>query len=263
MKSKIAILAAALAAAAALPVHAQTSVPTPRSVAPNYTPPAEQTPASPHSGYTYQAPHAGTWDFYVTTGAWFFDDFKMKANNVHVYDSPGHHYDRVSGKFLLNLDDTWSIGFGAGYNFTDRFSLHARFDFANPDYDGVFTAHDGRVYDIWGDADVFSGDISARFDLMTGKFRPFIQGNMGFMYVDTGIRNGRYRYYGWNYYDDYYGWDAPTVDDTYFTLGATVGANVYFSKHVFGQLAYTFNWASTNGNGMMNHRVNISVGWNY
>ncbi|AWI08907.1 hypothetical protein CKA38_06260 [Ereboglobus luteus] len=245
-------------AAAAFSAHAQTSVPTPRSVAPDYKPPQSVSTTPAQTTYAYQAPHAGTWDFYLTTGAWFFDDTKMNARNVLVYDGPGYH-DRVNGKLHIDMDDSWFFGFGAGFNVTEQFSVHARFDFANPDYDAVLTADDGRTYDVWGDADVFTGDISARYDFLKGKFRPFIQGSIGFMYIDTGIRNGRYWHDG--YYWDY--WDAPTVDHTYFTAGVTAGANIYFSKHVFGQLSYTCNWASTSGNGMMNHRVNVSVGWNY
>lgn len=271
MKTKSTLLAV-LFAAAAISAHAQTSVPTPRSVAPNYTPPQSTVSSPTQTTYTYQAPHAGTWDFYVITGAWFFDDTKMKASNVLFYEGrpgPGNSYTRASGKIHIDMDDSWYIGFGAGFNFTEKLSVHAMFAYANPDYDAIFTGRTWEGADVVSrpmsnDADVSIGDISIRYDFLSGKFRPFVQASIGFMYIDTGIVNGRgyWGYWGGGYWDDYY-WDAPTVDHTYFTAGATVGANVYFSKHVFGQLSFTGNWASTEGNGMMNYRVNVSVGWNY
>ncbi|MDF9828626.1 hypothetical protein M2447_002754 [Ereboglobus sp. PH5-10] len=264
MKTKTSLLVA-LFAAAAFSAHAQTSVPTPKSVAPDYKPPQSVSTSPAQTTYTYQAPHAGTWDFYVVTGAWFFDDFKMKANNVRIGSRPNEYSNRASGKMHIDLDDSWFIGFGAGYNITEQLSVHAQFAFTNPDYSATFVGEtrdgDPVTRHTNHEADIGTGDISIRYDLMTGKFRPFVQGSIGFMYIDTNIING----HGWGHWDswDNYYWDTPTVDDTYFTLGATAGANIYFSKHVFGQLSYTCNWASTSGNGMMNHRVNVSVGWNY
>jgi hypothetical protein len=268
MKTKTTLLIA-LFAAAALSAHAQTSVPTPQSVAPDYRPPQTAASSGTQTIYTYVAPHATTWDFYLITGAWFFDDTKMTANNVVFRDTGGRGRDTftASGKLHINMDDSWFFGFGVGYNITEQFSVHGQFLFASPDYTATFTgtSRDGQPVtgDINFEASVSVGDISIRYDFMTGKFRPFIQGSIGFMYIDTGISNGQ-RWGGRDYYyNDYYYWDAPTVAHTYLTLGVTAGANYYFTKNFFGQLSLTGNWASTSGNGMLNQRINVTVGWNY
>lgn len=236
---------------------AQTSVPTPRSVAPNYTPPQTVTPDySASQKYAYIAPHAGTWDFYLMTGCWFFDNSTMNAMHVRVGER-----DYTNGKLRLNYDDAFFFGFGAGFNFTEQLSVHLQLAYASPDYDATFVANDGRVFDVMGEADISSGDIAVRYDLMRGKFRPFVQAAFGFMYIDTGLRNGPGYAYGYGYgWWDYY-W--PTVDHTYFTLGATAGARYDFTRHFFGQVSYTANWANTPHDWMLNQRVNISIGWNY
>lgn len=254
MKTKSTLIAA-LFAAATLSLHAQTSVPTPQSVAPGYKPPVE--PATLATAYTYQAPHAGTWDFYLMTGAWFFDDTTMRESHVRI-----DRDDYIGGKINMNFDDSWFFGFGAGYNITEQLSVHAQFAYTNPDYDAVFKADDGRTFDVWGSADISTGDLAIRYDFLKGKFRPFVQASLGFMYIDTGIPNGPYSYW-WDWYWGGYYSDAPTVSHTYFTLGATVGANYYFTKNFFAQLSYTGNWANTPRNWMYNQRVNVSVGWNY
>lgn len=266
MKTKLTLLIA-LFAAAAISAQAQTSVPTPRSVAPNYTPP--QSTAPMQTTYTYQNPHANTWDFYLTTGAWFFERATMGAHHIlyeRVHGGPDIY---ATGKLKLNMKDSAFFGFGVGYNVTEQLSVHVQFAYANPDYTATF---DGQtitggpstpVHDtVRFDADISTGDIGIRYDFLTGKFRPFVQASLGFMYIDTGIPNGPY-YYWWDWYwGGYYG-DAPTVDHTYFTLGATIGANYYFTKNVFGQLSYTSNWANMPQSWMHNQRINVSVGVNY
>ncbi|MDR1010543.1 MAG: porin family protein [Opitutaceae bacterium] len=276
MKTKTTLLIA-LFAAAALSAHAQTSVPTPQSVAPNYTPPQNTANASSTlTTYSYKAPHANTWDFYLMTGAWFFDNSTMNADHVLIDRDHGHDV-FADGKLKMNIDDAWYFGFGAGYNITEQFSVHVQFAYANPDYKASFNGYtintnpaEPVVRTARGSADISTGDVAIRYDILNGKFRPFVQASIGFMYIDTGIVNGHpWANYYWNYdyYNDYYynGYyrDTPTVDHTYFTFGATAGANYYFTKNFFGQLSYTGNWANTPHSWMYSQRINVSVGWNY
>lgn len=252
------LTALALATFASATAIAQTSVPTPKSVAPDYKPPQTVSPDySASQKYQYVEPHAGTWDFYLFTGGWFFNNTTMHASHVRI-----DHDDYISGNIRMDFDDSWALGFGAGYNITDRLSVHGQFAYTSPDYTAVFHADDGRVYDVWGEANISTGDIAIRYDLTKGKFRPFVQASIGFMYMDTGIPNGPYSYWWDWYWGDYYV-DSPTVDHTYFTLGATAGLRYDITKNFFAQASYTANWANTPRNWMLNQRVNLGVGWNY
>jgi hypothetical protein len=268
----LAIVTLALAAAASPVTLAQTSVPTPQGVAPNFRLP--QT-ASGANTLHYVEPRAGTWDFYATIGGNFHGNTNMRGRNVRI--------DRdnfVGGDIKMNFSDAFAFGFGLGYNITEQLSVHGQFGFSSPDYDGTLAVTDvtsapdvniGDQYRITGEADIFTGDLAVRYDFLPGKIRPYIQGSIGFMYVDTGIPNGQTYWvwdggnWGWDGWGGWGGWytSTPTVNHTYFTLGATAGLNYYFNDRVFAGLSCTANWANTPGKWMPNQRLGVSIGWNF
>jgi len=263
----LALAAFALAAVAASSVAlAQTSVPTPQSVAPNYRVPVNT--ASPTTLH-YVDPHANTWDFYLTVGGYFIDGTNMSAQNVRL---DGNRNNYADGNIKIKFSDAFSFGFGVGYNITEQLSVHGMFSYANPDYDATFTVTDplsssssvavGDRYRVRGSADVSTGDLAIRYDFLPGRIRPFVQGSIGFMYVDTGIANGPTSWWwnGWYWGDGYS--STPTVTHTYFTLGATAGLNYYFTDRLFGVVSYTANWANTPRKWMLNQRIGVSIGWN-
>jgi len=258
------VLAAASASSAAF---AQTSVPTPQSVAPNYRPPQTGVGMASQQVFHYVEPHANTWDFYLTVGGYFINGTNMSAQNVRI--------DRntfADGSIKIKFSDSFSFGFGVGYNITEQLSVHGMFVYANPDYDATFTVTDplssssgiavGDQYCVRGSADVSTGDIAVRYDFLQGRIRPFVQGSIGFMYVDTGIANGPTSWWwdGWYWGGGYS--STPTVNHTYFTLGATAGLNYYFTDRLFGVVSYTANWANTPRKWMLNQRIGVSIGWN-
>ncbi|MDR0902569.1 MAG: porin family protein [Opitutaceae bacterium] len=250
--SKRIISALLIALGATLAATAQTAPPAPKSVAPNYTPPKND------PRYYYQdeiQSRAHTWDFYVSVGAMLFDDIKM--NRVHIYD----RRDDVTrfGNLKLNLDDSFVTSIGFGYNITDKFSAGAEFSYAWADYDGSFVdTGTNEHFRLWGDADIYTGNAFAQYNFLAGKFTPFVRGNIGFMYIDTGIPTERWGRWGHGYYSD-----NRTQDDTFFSLGATAGLRYEFSQHVFGTLSYTANWVDTPSEWTINQKISVSVGWNY
>ena len=276
-RARLTLLALALAATTSAAALAQTSVPTPQSVAPNYRPP--QT-ASGAASLRYVEPHAGTWDFYFTIGGMFTGNANINARDVRV--------DRdtfLDGKIKMRYDDAFSFGFGFGYNITEQLSVHGQFNFASPDYDATFypdnPVNDGSgnpilAYRVRGEADIFTSDIAVRYDFLTGKFRPYVQGSLGFMHIDTGIPNGE-SYWVWDggwgggwggSWGGGWGWGGwyratPTINRTYLTLGATAGLSYYFNDRIFGGLSYTTIFANTSGKWTLNQRIGVSIGWNF
>ena len=283
MKTKL-FTTSLLLAVAMLPAQAQTTVPTPRSAAPDYTPPvplsmsAQNAPASSDTvvsapvasvrtsngaGLSYQPPHAGTWDFYLLAGGWFINKTTMTADNVPT----SRKLDKfASGKIRINIEDALHFGIGLGFNITEQLSVHGQFITTNSDYKGVFHVIENDEETDYplrpGRASINAGDLAVRYDLLQGRFRPFVQASIGYMYIDTGIANGPY-YYWWDWYwGGYYG-GAPTVSHSYFTLGAAAGVSYYFTKNFYGQLSITANWANAPHEWLANQRISISVGWNY
>ena len=273
----LALAALVFAATATTAALAQTSVPTPQSVAPNWRPPQQAGFNTAPSALRFVEPHAGTWDFYITLGGLFPGNTNMSARNVRV--DPNNFLD---GRIKMKFDDAFTFGFGVGYNITEQLSVHGQFSFASPDYDATFypdrpvndptTGNPIPAYRIRGSADISTGDLAVRYDILPGKIRPYVQGSIGFMYIDTGIPNGQNYWVwggsgggGWGGWGGWGNWytATPTVTHTYFTLGATAGLSYYFTDRVFGGLAYTFNWANTPSKWMLNQRLGVSVGWNF
>lgn len=252
-----------IALGAPLAATAQTSPPTPRSVAPNYTSPKND------PRYYYQdeiQSRARTWDFYLTAGYVLFDD--NKANNQTIYDWQEEVY--RTGNLKFDFDDALSFGFGFGYNFTEKISAGAEFSFSQPDYEASFYettgADAGTTYRISGEADIYTGDAFLQYNFMTGKFTPYVRGAIGFMYVDTGIPTGPTDWYSW--WDYWWGGyytvgDTPTQDDTYFTASVTAGLRYDFGNHVYGTASYSASWIDAPRDWDLNQRISISVGWNY
>jgi hypothetical protein len=246
-----------------LAATAQTSPPTPQSVAPNYTPPKND------PKYYYQdeiQSRAHTWDFYLAPGVVLFKD--TKADNQTLYDRKAHDY--RTGNLKFDFDNAFSFGFGFDYNFTEKFAAGAEVFFARPDYEASFyeTTGDnaGTTYRIVGEADVCAGNAFIQYNFMSGKFTPFVRGDIGFMYIDTGIPTGptEWGYWGDYWWDDYYATrDTPTKDDTYLMAGASAGLRYDFNRHVYGTISYTANWIDVHGEWDLNQRIGVTVGWNY
>lgn len=253
-------LLAVLALAPALAATAQTAPPTPKTVAPNYTPPKND------PKYYYQdeiQSRAHTWDFYLTPGVMIPGDARINNETVFLRwrDEDGHRQSgRIRGDLKLDLDTAFAFGLGFDYNFTENFAAGAEMNFSAPDYKGVFHDVDtGDTYLINGDANLYTFNAFAQYNFIKGKFTPFVRGNLGFMYLDSGISSG----YRWNshYYYDYY--DEPTVDDTYLLLGASAGLRYDFNRHVSGAISYTANWVKSGKDWKLNHLIGVTAGWNY
>jgi hypothetical protein len=257
-------LLAALALGPGLAASAQTSPPAPRSVAPNYTPPKND------PKYYYQdeiQSRARTWDFYLTPGYMLFHD--SKAVNQTLYDRrEGGTY--RTGNLKFDFDDSFSFGLGFDYNITEKLSVGAETFFARPDYEASFhetTGPDaGKTYRIAGEADIYTWNAFVQYNFLKQKLTPFVRGNAGFMYIDTGIPTAPTEWSRWGDYwwDEYYTASrTPTKNDTYFMAGATAGLRYDFNRHVYGAASYTANWTENHRKWNLNQRISITVGWNY
>jgi opacity protein-like surface antigen len=247
-----------IALGSTLAAIAQTAPPTPKSVAPNYTPPKHD------PKYYYQdeiQSRAHSWDFYLAPGVLFPGNAKINNETVFLrWIEDGHRESAyIRGDLKLNLDTAVAFGFGFDYNFTDNLAVGAEMNFASPDYKGVFhDADTGDTYTINGDADLYTFNAFAQYNFLKGKFTPFARGNLGIMYLDSGISSGDWWHsYSYRYYDE------PTVDDTFFMLGATAGLRYDFNRHVSGAVSYTANWVKSHKDWELNQLISVTVGWNY
>ncbi|MDR0353530.1 MAG: porin family protein [Opitutaceae bacterium] len=244
---------------ATLAATAQTSPPTPRSVAPNYTPPKND------PKYYYQdeiQSRSHTWDFYLKPGVMIPSDAKINNETVlfRWREDGRWESDYIRGDLKLDLDTAFAFGFGFDYNFTGNLAVGVEMNFTSSDYKGVFhDADTGDDYKINGDASIYMFNAFVQYNFIKGKFTPFVRGNLGFMYLDSGISSGDW----WTTWHNYRYYDEPTVDDTYFMLGASAGLRYDFNHHVSGAVSYTANWIKSHKDWELQQLIGVSVGWNY
>lgn len=251
-------------------LNAQTAPPTPQSVAPGFTAPANSTyPARP--AFVFAHSRAYTWDFYLIAGYTFNDSSDF--NNISIFNpfaNEGAGANTI-GNMRFKLDDAFNFGFGFNYNIDEHFAVGAEFAYSRPSYDASFTVTNGpdagSRFRITGRADVYTGNAFVQYNFTSrNKWTPYIRGNLGFYWMDTGIPTGPTQFYWW--WDWWWGryfvvGSTPTKSDTYLTLGATAGLRYDFDNHVYATGAYDASWINTRHDWMLSQRISLAIGWNY
>ena len=172
-----------------------------------------------------------------------------------VYFSPNY----VAAKTLsfdqgaqveLNDRTGWSLGFG--FNFTNHVSGDFVFSSGNGSY-AVKTVDDmDQPVEYSNNMYSSSMMIGMTYNMIDGPFTPYISGNIGATFVDTGIRDGGG--YDSCYYDPFYGYVCgvyeTTKTSTEFAYGASVGLrydlkNQLFLKAGVGVSVVNFNASNT------------------
>ena len=163
----------------------------------------------------------------------------------------------------LELQDSLGWGFGFGYNFNQRFNLGMVFSWRSVNYNA--TAIDGddpdNTHRYSGSMSISTIAITGDWNLLQGPITPYLNGNLGWMLVDTNIFAG---YNGGCWWDPWWGYVCGNYPTTY-GVNATVaslGAGMRFdlSPSVFARVGYERGWTDidrTSGTNMV--RIDIGL----
>ena len=136
-------------------------------------------------------------------------------------------------KVALNDRSGWSLGFG--FNFTDNVSAEIIFGTGTGNYAVATTTDDGKPYEYSNTMSSSSMLIGMTYNVIDGPFTPYISGNFGASFVDTGVKDGGG--YESCYYDPWYGYVCgvyeTTKTSTDFTYGASIGLRYDFDNKLF------------------------------
>ena len=162
---------------------------------------------------------AGNWDFSI--GAIYQD--RETSNGV--------------GGSSLAIDDALGLGFNIGYNFTNKLSLGADFDFLRPDYTAIIVnvndPNDTRRIDHT--LSQFNGRFKGTFNFLDGPFTPFVEIGAGWTYIDSNVANGPPITGCW--WDPWWGERCAlfynTFTSTDFTYGGGLGLRYEFAGGSF------------------------------
>ena len=161
-----------------------------------------------------------------------------REQHWEVYFSPNYVASKAltfdnDVKVALNDRSGWSLGFG--FNFTDNVSAEIIFGTGTGNYAVATTTDDGKPYEYSNTMTSSSMVIGMTYNVIDGPFTPYISGNFGASFVDTGIKDGGG--YESCYYDPFYGYVCgvyeTTKTSTDFIYGASIGLRYDFDNKLF------------------------------
>lgn len=148
------------------------------------------------------------------------------------------------GGSTLDIDDAIGLGINVGYNFTNRLSLGFDLDWISPDYkavliDDTVVPAETRVIDH--EFTQFNTRIKGTFNLLDGPFMPFVEGGIGWTFIDSNVADGPpitgcWWHPWWGYIcDNFY----STFSETTFTYGLGLGFRYHFRGDTFLKASYS------------------------
>ena len=97
-----------------------------------------------------------------------------------------------SGGSFLEVSNELGLAFNVGYNFTNKLSLNADFDFIRPDFTAIIANENDPNDTIRIDHTMsqFNGRIKGTLNFMDGPFTPYVDLGFGWTYVDSNVASG-------------------------------------------------------------------------
>ena len=161
-----------------------------------------------------------------------------REQHWEVYFSPNYVASKTltfdnDVKVALNDRSGWSLGFG--FNFTDNVSAELVFGTGTGNYAVATTTDDGKPYEYSNTMTSSSMVIGMTYNIIDGPFTPYVSGNFGASFVDTGVKDGGG--YDTCYYDPFYGYVCgvyeTTKTSTDFTYAGSVGLRYDLENKLF------------------------------
>ena len=165
----------------------------------------------------------------------------QRARHGEFYLGPvfidGKSYSFEGGS-TARTDTGTGLEFGYAYNFNANFSAGVEFGWATQDYSANVNPGPGNAFPqgrINGSIDSSTLRFVGTWNILDGRFTPFVTGGFGWTYIDTNIPSGLPESFCWYYpwYGQYCGTYVPTHDTTKFSYNAGAGLRLDVGKGVF------------------------------
>lgn len=148
------------------------------------------------------------------------------------------------GGASLQLNDDLGWGFGFSYYVSDQLSVGFLWGWRGLNYTAT-VARDDAVFDTysnWMDSSTLA--LPVEYILTRGKFAPYVNGSLGWTFIDSNIVSD---YYGGGcYWDPWYGYICYDSYDTYsteaFTYSLGAGVRMELSPTVYLRIGYEKGW---------------------
>lgn len=150
------------------------------------------------------------------------------------------------GGSRLDFDDDLGLALAFGYRFTPRFELQFGIDWNNVNYRGVLQSAQlpGVSANVHGDMESFTPHLDAVFNFMNGPLTPYIQGGIGWSFIDTNIPTGQVSIGCW--WDPWWGQICTpyqaTLSTDQLTYQAGLGLRWDFGEESTMRVSYEKTW---------------------
>lgn len=144
---------------------------------------------------------------------------------------------QFNGGAVADINEHSGFGIGIGYNFSDHLELELDIGSANANYTGTRILDDGSNTPEKYNGTFYTShmDLGLSYNLFAARFTPFVRGNIGLTYVDSGIPTGNIGSVCW--WDPWWGYYCGPYAQTYTTselnYGADVGLRFDISNKIF------------------------------
>lgn len=174
-----------------------------------------------------------------------------------------------TGGSSLEVDSEIGLAFNVGYNFTNKLSLNADFDFLRPDFTAII-ANENDPTDtrrIDHSMSQFNGRIKGTWNMLDGPFTPYAEIGFGWTYVDSNVASGPpvtgcWWHPWWGYIcSNFYN----TFSGTNTSYGGALGLRYEFPGQSFLKASYSL-WELDTGSDTADPRLDsfkVEYGWRF
>lgn len=128
-----------------------------------------------------------------------------------------------------DINQLSGFAIGVGYNFDQHLELELDFASTNGNYTGTRIIDDGNNTEDSYNGSLYSShmNLGLSYNFLSSWITPYIKGNIGLNYIDSGIPTGDYgSYCWWTWYGYYCGPYAHTYTSSDLSYGYDVGLRI-------------------------------------
>ena len=132
---------------------------------------------------------------------------------------------QFDGGATADISSHSGFAIGIGYNFSDYLELDLDIGSADGNYLGTRIFEDGREPEKYnGNMYTSHMNLGLTYNFIANRLTPFVKGNLGLTYVDSGIPTGDYGTVCW--WDPWWGYFCGPYSRTYSTSELSYGADL-------------------------------------
>lgn len=144
---------------------------------------------------------------------------------------------QFEGGAVADINAHSGFAIGIGYNFSDYIELDLDIGSADGNYTGTRILDDGSNTQQRYNGSLYTShmNLGLSYNFMASRFTPFVKGNLGLTYVDSGIPTGNIGTVCW--WDPWWGYFCGPYAQTYtssdLSYGADLGLRFDITSNVF------------------------------